>query len=177
MSRIVYITFLNLLAFMSIQCGTNHRRDVIEWLKDQNKFYNQLEECFTPFDDKMYSPIYSYSANYQANKGALSICNIDVLDAWLLKEDSSFNFYLVVKQNPQIVPLITKEFGPHSIETDIEINQVSQPTAYHWEGKYNIIVRPFHNIVGDKKYDSCILITIGNMSYKDLIRMNKERPL
>jgi len=139
--------------------------EITEWVKDKQLFDNQIKENYEDFKTDRSSPIFPLKANFKAKSKSLYFCDIPVLDSWLFKLDSSYTFYFIVEPGDHLVESISKKFGPHNVEGSIEINYISFPTTFYWDGDVNIILGKYHNILGDEKYDNCYRIIFGNMSF------------
>jgi hypothetical protein len=169
-SNFFSLVFLVALSLNSnFKCNKFKSMDIAEWFKDSVFFENQIKENYLDFKSETWSPIHPFKANFKAKSTLLYFCSIPILDSWLLKLDSCYTFYFIVKSDPNLRERISKIFGSHSEESTIEINYNSYPTAYHWDGEKKIILRKYYNILGDSKYDNCFQIIFGNMSFKSLI--------
>lgn len=117
------------------------------------------------------NPIFPYKINYKVKGNEVTFCGVPVIDCWALKSNSSYTFFLLVKHSPDLVNAISKNYGQHESETEIEINdRPSSPTSYSWEAeKVNIFLKSFRNVEKDKKYEGCSMVIIGNMSYYEIV--------
>ena len=117
------------------------------------------------------NPISPYKINYRITAKEASFCGIPVVDCWALALNRSYTIFLLVKQSPNIVNAISKHYGPHESETEIEINdRLSSPISYCWEyHPLTIYLRGYRNLEKDKKYETCAMVIIGNMSYNEIV--------
>lgn len=117
------------------------------------------------------NPIFPYKINYKIKDKEVTFCGVPVVDCWALKSNSSYTFFMLIKHSANLVNAISKNYGQHDTETEIEINdRPSSPTSYSWESeKVNIFLRSFRNVEKDKKYEDCLMVIIGNMSYYEIV--------
>jgi hypothetical protein len=113
-----------------------------------------------------------FKYNYRLNGNSLSFCSIPVVDCWVFKLHSKYNFIILLDKNSDFFASITKYYGKHDIETQIEVNDVAFPISCSWNSKdVKITIRDFLNMWKIPKYSNCVLVTIGNMEFKDIIHL------
>ena len=117
------------------------------------------------------NPILPYKINYRITAKDASFCGIPVVDCWALALNRCYTIFLLVKQSPNIVKAISQHYGQHESETEIEINdRLSPPISYCWEyHSLTIYLRGYRNLEKDKKYEACVMVIIGNMSYNEIV--------
>lgn len=117
------------------------------------------------------NPIFPYKINYKINGSSITFCGITVIECWALKSNNSYAFFLLLENSPHLISIISKNYGQHESETEIEINdRSSSPTSYFWENEnVNILLRSFRNVENNIKYKGSSLVIIGNMSYNEIV--------
>ena len=143
--------------------------NVIRSNKVDSFIANKLDSVGTSYRN----PIFPYKVNFKSRGDSITFCGVPVIDYWALKLDSSYTFFLLVKQSSSLVSLISQIYGRQESEIESEINsQSTSLTSYAWEtDSGTILLRSFMNVEMDKKHYGCSLIVIGNMRYIDIVSM------
>ena len=142
---------------------------IIENEKEIDKF---ILKNFELVSSSYKSPIFPYKVNFKKKtKATAYFCNLPLVDSWVLKQDSRYTFFLILKNDVELVAEISKKYGKQLIESEFEVNNnYIGDTSYYWEvGHINIVMNKFSNIDKITKYYNCSLIAIGNMNYSEII--------
>ena len=141
--------------------------DAIKNEKSINSFIETYFEPVTPFYK---NPLFPLKINHKSKGRTITFCNITPVDSWALKLDSSFTFFLLIKDSVKVFNAITKNYGGHSIESEAAVNDVSMGITYDWENPpIQISLKQFINDEDFPEYEDCYLIRIGNMNFKDIV--------
>jgi hypothetical protein len=121
-------------------------------------------------DSSYRNPIYPYNVNYKISDTGVKFANLPLVESWVLKIETSFTFFLMLKDNaasPDLVEVISKYYGSHFMESNVEIgSHFNTGNTFYWRTeKLKIMLERFPNVRTDKKYDNCDMLIIGNMDY------------
>jgi hypothetical protein len=171
----VYIFFIGNLFFL-IGCGLKPERkimDINQAIKDSANIDDFLSIKYRKVDSLYHNPIYPYQVNYRMEDTDITFCNLPLVESWALKNDASFNFFIMIKDSEagtDIVKVISSYYGVHFMESNVEVDDYSiTGSTYYWKTEnIEIMLERFPNVRMIKKYDNCFMLLIGNMDYKSV---------
>ena len=117
------------------------------------------------------SPIFPHKANYIITKNLATFCTLPIINCWAFKKDTSYTFYILVKDSDNLRENICKWYGPPESELTFEINERPPgPPSYSWDFKgIRIFLRKYINIRNIDEYSHCNLIMVGNMNFSETV--------
>jgi hypothetical protein len=132
-----------------------------------------IEANFVPVNSYYKNPIFPYKINYRSRDSGITFCSLPIVDCWILKCGTSYTFFMLIRNVPDLVNVISNYYGSHSMESSVEIDDRSLAgTSYFWErGDFSIILSKYLNIERINKYENCRMINIGNMPYKSIVSL------
>jgi len=141
-----------------------------EVIKNKDRLNKFIAENFESIAPSEQNPIFPFKTNYKSKIKAITFCNITPIDSWVLKEDTSYTFFLLLKNNENVFNAITKTYGHHTVEAEAEVNNVNMGISYSWDKPtVEIHLRKFINDEDYPKYEDCYMVVVGNMMYKDIV--------
>lgn len=147
--------------------------DINQAIKDSVNIDDFISNKYQKVDSLYHNPIYPYKVNYRIKDVNITFGHLPLVESWALKIDTSFTFFILLKNNskgPSLVDVISKYYGPHSMESNVEIDDhFNTSNTYYWRiDNIQIMLERFPNVRMVKKYDNCFMVLIGNMDYKSV---------
>src|SRR4051812_40307513 len=85
--------------------------------------------------DSVYrNPIFPYKVNYVLpSRKSISFCKLHVLECWAFVQQDLYTFFLLVKNDSNIINDVSREFGDRTAISEVEINDGRTKFAsVHW---------------------------------------------
>jgi hypothetical protein len=132
-----------------------------------------ISSNFAPLFAGYKSPIFPYRVGFKCKDFNIKFCNIDIIDGWALKEDSLFCFYLMMKNEQNLLSRISTKYGKHAIETSVSVNESVEPSSsFIWEKNgVRIYLQAFLDMSTTERFRNCCLVIITNMKYRDILHV------
>lgn len=170
----VVIIFFSFTNFESCHYSKK-KMEITTVIKEKRITNDFVSKNFEHVSSSYHNPIFPCKVNYKKKTSVTtSFCNFPVVECWMLKKDSLYTFFLLIKNDSQLVKGISKIYGEHLMESEVEMNDnYMYSTSYYWEiGRVNIVLNNFRNVYRVPNFDDCVLVSIGNMKYSEIITVS-----
>lgn len=137
-----------------------------------------IEKNFIAVNRNYQTPLSPYKINLRGNGNKITFCSIPVYDAWCLRQDTSFAFFIAMKEKHDYRQIITNEIGEPIIysSSSFSIGQKGyQADHVNWQiGEVNIYSIGFSKFERLFKYKDCKLFIVGNIDYSKLFEFSMD---
>ena len=132
-----------------------------------------VENSFTGVASSYNNPIFPFRVNLVDSGHKTMFCDLPAVGSWALRHKGQFTFFILLKNRRDLIDVATANYGPHNVETQLEIGDNSNAIrTYQWQaGNVKIILSKFFNVEMVPEYDDCVLAIIGNMAYHDIVHL------
>ena len=148
----------------------NSKLEIAEHCGDEEILNSLMKNYFYNLNSIEQNAIFPYLINLGTTSSDLKFCNIPIIRCWALKIESSCSIFMIVKNEYNLLQMISERFGKPSGQISVEINDNANFPSYTWDGDFSIFVRKFYNLNKETNCNDCVLIIFGNMMYRDIIQ-------
>lgn len=180
MNNYALSSWLLLLTIIFYGCNLGQKINSME-IKDiinNGDIMDFIQDKCHPIKQTIDHPIFPYRANFEMGKEKVTFCSLPLVNGWVLRSEKGFAFFVLLdKEN--LVQVISDSYGTHRYVMDLEINDKTDSYKnYCWEQKdLNILLTKFINVKSIEKYDSCSMVVISNMNYRDIVTLPVDDPI
>lgn len=165
---------LSFSCFFFISCilvPNETRMEINENIKDCENASKFISKYFVEIDPSYKNPIFPYKINFRSDDLKFAFCKLPVIECWAFKRDHLFTFFILLKNDSDIMKSISAAYGKPDVESSVEINNnPSISKSYGWHMKYlNIVQRKYFNVWQTSRYENCAMVTVGNMEYRNVL--------
>ncbi len=168
--NITSILLLSLFVSCVNQNNSNSTMEISNYIKYDKNLENLINKAYEAPNSFYTNPIYPFKVSYKNTSNQQLFCNIPIVASWIRVTGNNFTFFIIVKNNENILPFVIKKYGAPNFYSETEINRIdTNGKSYFWTSNHlNIIINKFYNLTKNEKFDNCSIIIFGNMNYNDL---------